>query len=125
MYNKLLNWKVLAMALLVFGCSDNSEEIVPEQEAVVEELGAGGPGGTVMMQAFYWDVPGGGNWWNTVKGKINAWESAGVGSIWLPPVSKAQAGGFSMGYDPTDYFDLGNYNQNGWLPKQDSVLKTN
>ncbi|MEP7093193.1 MAG: alpha-amylase, partial [Flavobacterium sp.] len=22
------------------------------------------PGGGVMMQAFYWDVPAGGNWWN-------------------------------------------------------------
>ena len=24
------------------------------------------PGGGVMMQAFYWDVPAGGNWWNVV-----------------------------------------------------------
>jgi alpha-amylase len=32
---------------------------------------------------------------------------------WLPPVSKAQNGPFSMGYDPTDYFDFDNYNQNG------------
>jgi hypothetical protein len=24
----------------------------------------------------------------------------------LPPVSKAQNGPFSMGYDPTDYFDF-------------------
>jgi alpha-amylase len=26
-----------------------------------------GPGGSVLMQGFYWDVPDGGNWWNTVK----------------------------------------------------------
>jgi alpha-amylase len=38
-----------------------------------------------------------------------------VSSIWLPPVSKAQNGPFSMGYDPTDYFDFGNYNQNGTI----------
>jgi alpha-amylase len=31
------------------------------------------------------------------------------------PVSKAQNGPFSMGYDPTDYFDFGNYNQNGTI----------
>jgi alpha-amylase len=28
-----------------------------------------GSSGSVMMQAFYWDVPAGGHWWNTVKGK--------------------------------------------------------
>lgn len=28
------------------------------------------PGGGVMMQAFYWDVPSGGNWWNTINAKI-------------------------------------------------------
>ncbi|WP_264565253.1 alpha-amylase [Flavobacterium sp. N3904] len=71
------------------------------------------PGGGVMMQAFYWDVPAGGNWWNTVGTKVVAWGNAGIGSIWLPPVSKAQNGAFSMGYDPTDYFDFGDYNQNG------------
>ena len=65
------------------------------------------PGGGVMMQAFYWDVPAGGNWWNTVNGKVTAWSNAGIGSIWLPPASKAQNGAFSMGYDPTDYFDFG------------------
>lgn len=71
------------------------------------------PGGGVMMQAFYWDVPSGGNWWNTVGTKVIAWGNAGIGSIWLPPASKAQNGAFSMGYDPTDYFDFGDYNQNG------------
>jgi alpha-amylase len=47
------------------------------------------PGGGVMMQAFYWDVPAGGNWWNTGT-KVTAWSNAGIGSIWLPPVSKAK-----------------------------------
>ncbi len=72
-----------------------------------------GPGGGVMMQGFYWDVPAGGTWWNTVESKITDWSNAGIGAIWLPPVSKAQNGPFSMGYDPTDYFDFGDFNQNG------------
>ncbi|WP_421890219.1 alpha-amylase [Marinoscillum sp.] len=72
-----------------------------------------GPGGGVMMQGFYWDVPAGGTWWNTVKNKTTAWANAGIKGIWLPPVSKAQNGPYSMGYDPTDYYDFGNYNQNG------------
>ena len=41
------------------------------------------PGGGVMMQAFYWDVPAGGNWWNTLGTKVTAWSNAGIGSIWL------------------------------------------
>ena len=72
-----------------------------------------GPGGGVMMQGFYWDVPAGGTWWNTVESKVTTWSNAGIGAIWLPPVSKAQNGPFSMGYDPTDYFDFGDFNQNG------------
>jgi len=72
-----------------------------------------GVGGGVLMQAFYWDVPSGGDWYNTVKGKITAWDNSGISAIWLPPVSKAQNGPFSMGYDPFDYYDFGNYNQMG------------
>ncbi|MGB0524028.1 MAG: alpha-amylase [Flammeovirgaceae bacterium] len=110
-----LNIKLLAVLVLLFGCSDPVEEIkpTPEEEKAPEGLNAAGPGGGVMMQAFYWDVPAGGTWWNTVRTKIDAWEAAGIIAIWLPPVSKAQNGPYSMGYDPTDYFDLGQYNQNG------------
>lgn len=74
-----------------------------------------GPGGGVMMQAFYWDVPDGGIWWDSITLKTASWSSAGIQSIWLPPVSKAQNGPYSMGYDPTDYYDFGNFNQNGTI----------
>jgi alpha-amylase len=74
-----------------------------------------GPGGGVMMQAFYWDVPAAGVWWDTLSSKVADWSNAGIESIWLPPCSKAQNGPFSMGYDPTDYFDFGEYNQNGTI----------
>lgn len=71
----------------------------------------------VMMQGFYWDVPIGGTWWNTVNTNISTLSNMaggyGIDRIWLPPVSKAQGGGYSMGYDPYDYYDLGNYNQKG------------
>jgi alpha-amylase len=67
------------------------------------------PGGGVMMPftGMYLLAETGGE----VSTKVTAWSNAGIGSIWLPPVSKAQNGPFSMGYDPTDYFDFGNYNQ--------------
>jgi hypothetical protein len=40
-----------------------------------------GPGGSVLMQGFYWDVPDGGNWWNTVKAKVTDWSNAGIGAM--------------------------------------------
>lgn len=70
-------------------------------------------GTKVMMQAFYWNVPSGGIWWDSIKAKIPSWNSAGIDAIWLPPVSKAMNGPLSMGYDPFDYYDFGNFNQRG------------
>lgn len=72
----------------------------------------------VMMQAFYWDCPVQENvpglWWNKVREKTAALAAAGFTALWLPPVHKAgNVGGVSMGYDPYDYFDLGEYEQKG------------
>jgi alpha-amylase len=71
----------------------------------------------VMMQGFYWDVPAGGNWYNTMKAQAAGLRSmaggVGINRIWFPPPSKAQGGGYSMGYDPYDYYDLGQLNQHG------------
>ncbi|HAA13286.1 MAG TPA: alpha-amylase [Cytophagales bacterium] len=122
-------WMIPALtAGLLFGCmpeEDIETEVEPrmnegEIQHVTEQwhregvAGANpGVGGHIMMQAFYWDVPAGGTWWNTVKGKISSWNNAGISRIWLPPASKAQNGPFSMGYDPFDYYDFGQYNQMG------------
>ncbi|MCP9201298.1 alpha-amylase [Gramella sp. GC03-9] len=84
---------------------DSKENLVHSNKA---SIGSG-----VMMQAFYWDVPAGGNWWETVTSKIASWNNVGIDAIWLPPVSKAQNGPFSMGYDPFDYYDFGEYDQMG------------
>ena len=67
----------------------------------------------VMMQAFYWDVEPIGEWYNTVSLKLDDWKDAGVNRIWLPPPGKGASGKFSMGYDPSDYFDVGNFDQHG------------
>jgi alpha-amylase len=73
----------------------------------------------VMIQAFYWDCPVLENlehkWWIEVKNRIPALQRAGFTALWLPPVSKA-ASWRSMGYDPYDYFDLGEYDQKGGEP---------
>ncbi|CAM1374113.1 alpha-amylase [Tenacibaculum xiamenense] len=109
-------WFILPI-LIFLACS--SEQEIQQLQNVNSKTEHGSraslkPIGTgVMMQAFYWDVPAGGNWWNTVKGKVQDWSNAGIDAIWLPPATKAQNGSFSMGYDPFDYFDFGKYDQMG------------
>lgn len=70
----------------------------------------------VLMQAFYWDCPGAENcrqaWWNFVRERLPGLHRAGFTALWLPPASKA-ASPDSMGYDPYDYYDLGEYEQKG------------
>lgn len=70
----------------------------------------------VMMQGFYWDVPEGA-WYPLLASKApglrNIADGEGIERIWFPPPSKGQSGRFSMGYDPYDYYDLGQYDQMG------------
>jgi alpha-amylase len=73
----------------------------------------------VMLQAFYWDCPVVESceheWWAKIKNQIPALQQVGFTALWLPPVSKA-ASWKSMGYDPYDYYDLGNLDQKGGKP---------
>ncbi len=108
----------LTSAFLLSSCS--KEEIVDsgsvESDVLQTEFSSKALkpiGSGVMMQAFYWNVPAGGTWWDVVKGKVDDWSDAGIDAIWLPPVSKAMNGPLSMGYDPFDYYDFGQYNQMG------------
>jgi len=72
----------------------------------------------VLFQAFYWNCPAeenqDGTWWNFLAGKLPELQNAGFTALWLPPANKAaNLGGPSMGYDPYDYWDLGDFNQKG------------
>ena len=73
----------------------------------------------VIMQAFYWDCPKDQKcefqWWPLVREKVPALRQAGFTALWLPPASKA-ANTVSMGYDPYDYYDLGEFDQKGGKP---------
>jgi len=84
----------------------------------------------VLLQAFYWDCPKADNqeftWWNYIKTKIPSLKTTGFTALWLPPASKAaNLGGMSMGYDPYDYYDLGEYDQKGsvktWFGSRDEL----
>ena len=75
----------------------------------------------VMMQAFFWDCPREEGrefqWWNYVLEKVPSLAKVGFTSLWLPPVHKAaNLSGPSMGYDPYDYYDLGEFDQKGAVP---------
>jgi alpha-amylase len=73
----------------------------------------------VMLQAFYWDCPAlesrESKWWVEVTNRIPSLAQTGFTALWLPPVNKA-ASWKSMGYDPYDYYDLGEFNQKGGVP---------
>src|SRR3989440_2166694 len=73
----------------------------------------------VMLQAFYWDCPTAENreheWWVYIKSKLPSIAQAGYTALWLPPANKA-ASWKSMGYDPYDYYDLGEFDQKGGVP---------
>jgi len=75
----------------------------------------------VMLQTFFWDCPRVDNkefqWWNYIREQVPALAKAGFTSLWLPPVHKAaNLNGPSMGYDPYDYYDLGEFDQKGSVP---------
>ena len=74
-----------------------------------------GTGAGVMMQGFYWNVPG--PWFPTMQAQASALANMaggyGIDRIWFPPSYKSASGGYSMGYDPFDYYDMGSYSQNG------------
>ncbi len=85
-----------------------------------------------MMQAFYWDCPKLENqefqWWNFLSSKVPELKQAGFTALWLPPACKAANlfGNMSMGYDPYDYYDLGDIDQKSsiktWFGSKDELV---
>ena len=51
--------------------------------------------------------------WNEISARLPELAEAGYSALWLPPPSKGSSGGYSVGYDPLDRFDLGDKNQAG------------
>lgn len=78
-------------------------------------FGGGAPltSDSVVFQAFYWDVPSGGTWYDTIRNEAAGLRAAGFTHFWFPPPTKGASGGYSMGYDLYDNYDLGSYDQKG------------
>ncbi|MGJ8725304.1 MAG: hypothetical protein ACSHYB_12160 [Roseibacillus sp.] len=63
----------------------------------------------VILQYF-------GTSWSEIERRIPELAEVGYTSLWLPPPFKAGGGGFSVGFDTLDRFDLGDKDQSGTLP---------
>jgi alpha-amylase len=68
----------------------------------------------ILLQGFYWNVDEG-EWWNIYQtfNLHNVIANAGFSMIWLPPAYKGSNAKGSVGYDPFDHYDLGEYFQAG------------
>ncbi len=107
------------MVLGLTGCSEdddavnNGEVIITSQSLKMDLTQFERDDAGVFMQAFYWDVEPIGDWYNIVADKVEDYKASGINRIWLPAPGKGASGGFSMGYDPSDYFDVGEFEQHG------------
>jgi len=71
------------------------------------------PKSDIFMQGFYWNSPPGGNWYDSLSQVAARLAASGFSGIWFPSPVKGAGGGFSMGYDPYDHYDFGEFNQKG------------
>lgn len=69
-----------------------------------------------MIQYFQWYTPGEGYLWKAIKNDIPKLKELGELTLWLPPAFKAAGGGYSVGYDVYDIYDLGEFDQKGSIP---------
>ena len=66
-----------------------------------------------LFQFFHWYYPDGGQLWPEVAEKAAWLAETGITAAWLPPAYKGDSGGYSVGYDTYDLFDLGEFDQKG------------
>lgn len=68
-----------------------------------------------LIQFFHWYYPTEENLWKKFESEVSNLKKLGINMAWLPPASKANGGGDSVGYDPYDLFDLGEFDQKGTI----------
>ncbi|CAM8674485.1 alpha-amylase [Kluyvera sp. M-M157-B] len=66
-----------------------------------------------LLQCFHWYYPAGGELWLEAAALAPSLNEIGINMIWLPPACKGASGGYSVGYDSYDLFDLGEFDQKG------------
>lgn len=71
---------------------------------------------STMLQGFHWYSEGNGVLYEQLKEASDWLRDLGITAVWLPPAYKGSGGGYSVGYDPYDLFDLGEFDQKGTIP---------
>lgn len=66
-----------------------------------------------IFQFFHWYYPDGGKLWQEISQRAEHLSHLGINFVWLPPAYKGASGGYSVGYDTYDLFDLGEFDQKG------------
>lgn len=66
-----------------------------------------------LLQFFHWYYPDGGKLWSEAADRAAWLAETGISAVWLPPAYKGESGGYSVGYDTYDLFDLGEFDQKG------------
>ena len=69
-----------------------------------------------MIQFFHWYSAGDSALYDEAIQSAEYLAELGISAVWFPPAYKAAGGGFSVGYDPYDLFDLGEFDQKGGVP---------
>lgn len=64
-----------------------------------------------LLQYFHWYYPEGGQLWPELAERAGGLNDIGINMVWLPPAYKGASGGYSVGYDSYDLFDLGEFDQ--------------
>ena len=68
-----------------------------------------------LLQYFHWYYPDGGKLWPELAERADGLNDIGINMVWLPPACKGASGGYSVGYDTYDLFDLGEFDQKGTI----------
>lgn len=69
----------------------------------------------MLLQYFHWYYPDGGKLWSELAERADGLNDIGINMVWLPPACKGASGGYSVGYDTYDLFDLGEFDQKGTI----------
>lgn len=69
-----------------------------------------------ILQGFHWYSEGNGVLYNQMKEAAPWLSDIGITAVWFPPAYKGSGGGYSVGYDPYDLYDLGEFDQKGTVP---------
>ena len=64
-----------------------------------------------MIQFFHWYTDGPHQHWKFTQEQAKYLADLGITSAWLPPAYKGASGEHSVGYDPYDLYDLGEFDQ--------------